>query len=70
MLKRIPSASDESVNVEKSVENTLHDFVRGYDGLLIAELRKKGALRNWGTKLQFQIVEGTHYKKVEKETHH
>lgn len=65
MLNKLPYVPEEPVNVEAFVESTLLDFVRGYDGQLLSELRKT-SLKKRGASLRLAVEEKKHYKTAEK----
>ena len=66
LLKTLPyRMEDPTRDIADHVERILLDFVIGFEGHLIAELRQKD-VRNWGTKICLEIEEGTHYRKVKK----
>ena len=65
MLKRLPYVPEDPVNVEASVESTLLDFVKGYDGQLLDELRRT-SLKKRGVSLRLDVEDRKHYKTAEK----
>ena len=64
MLGKLPYKPEDPVNVETLVEDTLHDYVKSYDGLLSDELRKT-SLKERGASLRLAVVEEEHYKIAE-----
>ena len=63
MLRRLPYVPEDPVNVEASVERTLLDFVKGYNGQLLDELHRTSLKR--GVSLRLDVEDRKHYKTAE-----